>query len=215
MPSNQIALTSNYQPSLAHLSNVEGMTTFILDGGGFPVEIAAVFGLIKPPQDSFFREYIESVGTDAIFYIPEALSQAWGWCDGEARLGGTIRVVSDIFGDSLIQKFPPIVIRLYAALRLSLAQLVLLFFPILIINASALIPVAILWIISSCLIAAFWHILPGNGWQKGTLIGATCAISAAGFNFFQIFTFPLLFLIGIFIMSLWMGGLFMGARSSS
>jgi hypothetical protein len=214
MPGNQVALTSNHQSSLAHLANTDGITAFVLDGGGFPVEIAATLGLINPPPDDFFRKYIEYVGVEVIFLIPESLSLIWNWKDGDARLGGTIHVVSDIFLSSSIRGFSPVAIRFYTVLRLALAQMILLLLPIIIINPRAFIPAAIMLIIGSCLIAGLWDYLPSNGWGKSALVGFSCAILTALFTLFQIFPFHLFFSVGIFIMVFWMGGLLGGARSS-
>lgn len=214
-PSNQVILISNHQPSLVHLATMEGMTSFALEGGGFPVEVAVAFGLINSPQGSFFQEYIDFIGGDVTFYIPTSLSLAWNWKDGDAHLGGTIRVISDTSLDSPICKLPVVMIRLYAAVRLALAQMILLFFPIMIMNPQAFIPVVIILFTGSCLIAGFWDYLPGNGWWKGGAIGVVFAILAAMISFFQVFPLPPLFLIGIFLLIYWIGGLFMGGRSSS
>lgn len=213
MPSNQIALTSNHQPSIIRLGNMEGMTTFALDGGGFPIEIAVAFGLVSQLQDNAFHEYVEFVGGNVTFYIPPSLSIAWGWKDGDARLGGTVKVVSDVFLDSRVHELSLVVTRLYTAARLALAQLLLLFFPIMIINPQAFIPTAIFLLLGVCLIAAFWERLPGNGWAKGGVIGLALGVFAAALSFFQILSFSPLFSIGIFVLLFWMGGSLMGARN--
>jgi hypothetical protein len=215
MPGNQVALTSNHQSYLAHFANVDGMTTFMLDGGGFPVEVASAFGLLTPPQASDFQEYVKFMGGDVAFYIPPSLSVAWGWKDGDARLGGIIRVDARIFPNSRIQKLPPLAVRLYSAARLALAQLLLLLFSIAIINIQAFASVAVFLLLGSALIAALWDHLPKSGWMKGGSVGFACAASAVALNFFQFFSFSPLFVSGIFLTILWMGGLLMGARSAS
>jgi hypothetical protein len=215
VPGNQIALTSNHQPSLVHLGEMDGVTIFALDGGGFPVEVAAAFGLIDMPADNAYSEYVEFISGSITFYIPRSLAVAWKWKDGDVRLGGTVKVVSDIFPNSQVQGFLPVLIRLYTAVRLALAQLLLLFFPIVIINSLAFIPTAVALLLGACLVAIFWNNLPGNGWTKGGVIGLALSVFVAALNFFQILSFYPLFSIGIFILIVWMGGLFMGSRNPS
>lgn len=217
MPGNQIAITSNHQPSLVRLGKMEEMTTFALDGGGFPVEVAAAFDLLQAPQGDFISEYIESVGGNVTFYVPHSLAIAWNWLDGEMRMGATVKVVANTFSDTgALQStnIYPIIIRLYTAVRLALAQILLMAIPIAIINLAALVPIALILFLGSCLLAGIWSQIPGTGWSKGMVIGFVCVGIMALLAVFQFFSFPPLSFVGGFIAIYWLGGLFMGARSA-
>jgi hypothetical protein len=63
-------------------------------------------------------------------------------------------------------------------------------------------------------LVGFWNQIPGNGWGKGVLVGFACVGIMALFVIFQILSFQPLFLIGVFISISWLGGLFMGTRST-
>ncbi len=215
-PNNQIAITSNHQPSLVKLGKMDGLNALVLDGGGFPLKVAVAFNLLKPPPGSFKIEYVESVGENITLYVPYSLSVAWNWRDGEMRLGGTIRVVSDNFSESdslSVNNISALPVRLNTAIRLALAQILLMSIPIAVINLSALIPVVLMLFLCSLLLAGFWNHIPGNGWGKGAFVGVACAGIAVLLAAFQIFSFHMLFSLGIFIINIWMGGLFMGGRS--
>ncbi|MDP1614591.1 MAG: hypothetical protein Q8L68_02230 [Methylococcales bacterium] len=217
MPSNQIAITSNHQPSLAKLGKMGGITAFALDGGGFPLEVAVAFNLLKPPSSGLIIEYAESVGGNITFYIPHSLSVAWNWRDGEMRLGGTIRVVSDDFSDSeplAVKNISTLPIRLYTAMRLAVAQIFLMAIPVAVINLSALILVVLVSFLSCVVLAGFWNQIPGNGWSKGGFVGLICAGITVLLVSFHIISFHWLFPLGVLINSVWIGGLFMGGRSS-
>lgn len=214
MPGNQVVFTSNHKSSLDHFANVDHMTTLALDGGGFPVEVASAFGLLTSPPNKAFQEYVEYVGGSVTFYIPPCLSVAWGWKDGEERLGGLIRVDPSIFPNSKIQNLSPILIRLYAAVRLALAQLLLLLLPIAIINIQAFIPTTAFLLVGAILMALLWNFLPASGWVKGGSIGIINAVLAFAPGFLQTFSLPPLFLVGVVLLTLWLGGQLMGARSS-
>jgi hypothetical protein len=217
VPGNQIVLTSNHQPTLVKLGKKDGVTSLALDGGGFPLEVAVAFNLLKPPPSSFKIEYVETVKENVTICIPHSLSVVWNWRDGETRIGGTVRVVTDNFSDSdplPIKNVPALLIRLYTALRLTAAHLVLMSIPIAIINLSALIPIVLVLLLSSLILVGFWNQIPGNGWGKGVLVGFACVGIMALFVIFQILSFQPLFLIGVFISISWLGGLFMGTRST-
>lgn len=216
-PNNQIAITSNHQPSLVKLGKMDGFNTLVLDGGGFPLKVAVAFNLLKSPPSSFKIEYVESVGENITFYVPYSLSVAWNWRDGEVRLGGTVRVVSDNFSESDPSSFKNIsrlFVRLNTALRLVVAQILLMAIPIAVINLSALISVVLVLFLSSLILAGFWNQIPGNGWGKGMIVGFVCVGIMALLDVFQIFSFQIINFVGVFIMISWLGEIFTGARNT-
>ena len=133
------------------------------------------------------------------------------------RLGGTIQVVSDTFAESVssaennLSKLP---VRIYTGARLVAGQILLMAIPVAVVNLSALIPVVLALLISSLSLAGLWDRIPGNGWFKGVIVGAIYAGIVALLVVLQVFSFHVLFSLGILIVNIWMGGLFMGGRSS-
>jgi len=213
MLGTQLVLTSNHQDSVRHFSEMDGITIFALDGGGFSVDIAAALGLLSEPKESDLRKYIETVGREVTFYIPLCLSSAWCWKDGDRKFGGNVCVKDDMFPDSKIRKLPPIFIRLYAAVRLAFAQLFLLFFPIAIMNIQAFIPTAVFLLAAAVIIAFLWNLLPVGGWLKGAGVGLITGMFIFALGYLRIFSFPLLFLVGVVLLAIWLGRQLIGARS--
>jgi hypothetical protein len=218
MPGNRIAITSNHQPTLVQLGEKEGITSLALDGGGFPLKVALAFNLLKPPSENFNDAYEKNTSANITIYVPHCLSLAWNWHDGELRLGGTVKIVTDNFSENdplPVAKIPGLIIRLFTAARLVVAQLFLMAIPIAVVNLSALIPAAVVMVTLSLLLAGFWNLLPGSGWVKGIVSGIACVVTMALLGAFQIFHFQPFIYAGVFIAISWLGGLFMGARDAA
>lgn len=217
MSGNQIAVTSNHQPTLAKLGKRVDMTALALDGGGFPLRIAVAFNLLKPPPSDFKIVQGGSVGENIQIFIPLSLSIAWVWHEGDERFGGIVKVVSDNYSDNdplPAKNIPGLFVRLSAAMRLALAQLLLMVVPVAIINMSALIPVGLMVISCSLLLAIFWNQIPGDGWGKGLIMGLVCTGLTALLGVVHYYPVQPFILAGVFITASWLGGLFMGARSA-
>ncbi len=219
-PNSQLLISSNHKTSLADIGQLTDAATLVLDGGGFPVEVAAAFDLISESQlEQVLIARQEIAEWNGTLLVPYSLAVAWKLKAGQAYLGNTVKIISDSFVLSDVlppTKIPGIAIRFMAALRLVLGQIFLITLPVLIINSNSILWVILSFLLAAFLLAMFWPIVPGNGWVKGAIFGAVCA-GIAILPIIQLIPIMINFSrylpIGIFMSFIWMGGILMGARS--
>jgi hypothetical protein len=220
-PGNQFLVTSNHWPSLSRISRPDEITAIVLDGGGFPVEVASAFRLLSIIQvEKALANRSENMNGSCTLLIPQSLASVWGWQSGDVYFGGNVKVISNSLSlsTSLSKvRFPGYLVRLFAALRLALGQVLLMAAPAWIIN-----PISIMWVISilficSCLLAEFWPLLYGRDWVKGLVLGTVFSGLTAFSIIFKInpifSSLPPFFPLAILVSFVWMGVIFMGARS--
>ena len=219
--SGQLVITSNHQASLSDLSKLEDIATLVLDGGGFPVEVAVAFGLIQKHQlDHALTSQHEIVERGVKLLIPQSLATTWNLQTGQIYSGGVVQVIPDslILSDTPTKAKIPIIIRSISAIRLALGQILLIVLPVLVINSKSILWTIGVLLFAAFLIAGFWSVVPGSGWMKGTILGVVCAgiaILPAVQIIPALIDLPNLFPLGIFLAFVWMGGILMGARSSN
>ena len=215
IPTGKVFITSNYQPVLVSTGGKEGWTTLALDGGGFPIVIATAFNTIEAVPENLIQNYIKVFGSEVVLFVPLSLADAWGWQDGEMRLGIKVQVVSDDFPerDQVAPKKTAWLIRFYAGLHLALAQVLLMIIPIIMVNPYALVPIAVVVLLNSMLIAILWNKIPGNRLNTGFLVG----IPSAGLIVLLIsrglLDIHMLFSFGVLLFNIWITFVFSGARS--
>ncbi len=212
-PRERLAIVGNHQARLHRFAKQDDLATLALDSGGFPTEIALAFGLFSQPPAEVLKAYADYVGGEVEFCVSPALAAAWGWKNGEQRSGGRVCVDSRLFPPSVLTSLPSVLLRLYAALRLALAQIALLGVPLFLINARAFIPAAAALFMSALSLAVLWKRLPGNVWGKAALNALVWAALAAALAFWGLLALSPPFIAGVFLLMIWSGGALAGARS--
>jgi|GEM_PF-4466051 len=212
-PSATVALMSNHE-SIFNATFHTPITLAILDGGGFPTEVAASLGLLTPPPDGIFLDYARKVKGDVAFCIPPCLSNLWGWRDGENRLGGVVRVTSEFYAPACGAVFSALLIRLVAFLRLAFTQFFLLLIPMMAFGfLHAALPSLFFLLGGMATLAVVWNYLPDNVWVKGGIIGAAVAGVYLALGFMNTLFISPLFAVGIFLLLFWLGGLARGVAA--
>ena len=221
MLSSQLLITSNHQPSLVCIGKILDVTSLVLDGGGFPIEVATAFGFLSQSQiDQILANQPEIKNGSITLLVPQSLAVAWKWKSGETHLGCAVRIISDSPSNidvSPSNNIPPLIVRLFTGLRLALVQALLMALPVWIIYPMALAWVIPLLFFAACLLSGFWPTLPGNGWVKGLILGilgASMSVIPMALHLGRAtISAPPLLPLGIFLAFLWMGGVLMGART--
>jgi hypothetical protein len=223
MLSNQLLITSNHEPSLVRIGKIPDVAALSLDGGGFPINVAASFQMLSESEvNRLLADQSDLKSRIITLLIPQSLAAAWKWKTGETHIGCMVKVISDSATTtdvSVKSNVPSPIVRLSAGLRLAIGQILLMALPVLLVHPMALAWVAPILIVAASILSGFWPLIPGYGWIKGLITGiffGGLSIIPVIFRVFPtIVSWPHLLPLGILIIFTWIGGVLMGAQPHS
>lgn len=203
-----------------------GMTALVLECGGYPVAAAAAFGFVtrKKLEAALSPAGEGSETASRRLYVPVSFAQQLHLAGGDDLQGWKVALVPDqptalrgSTGEPAAAGTPNMwVVRLAAALRLWLGQVLVFSVPLFIFGWQAWLIGILALLLSALILAVTWRLLPGPGWAKGLLLGVLAGAGAAAALWFGLQVEPagLLPAAGVGLLFAWMGPVLAGLRKA-
>lgn len=225
--SSDVILISNHGPLVKYLVTHQiGLNVLALDAGGFMPAASSAFGHVR---EAYVLNALQQQGIPpgARIYIPISMASSLRWQAGQQVSEREVVLIPDepaamlvsIGGEKVPAPRPPIpavVRRLLYGLGLCLGQMLIFAVPLWLFSVQTLVFGFAGLLLSSVLLALIWSVSSCCGGAKGLLVGVMLAgLAALGMLVFTRgvpWSGLLLPLLGLCLLSFWMGMVFNGAK---
>lgn len=225
--SGDVIVVSNHAPLVSYLlAHQSELNVLALDAGGLMPAASAAFGHTR--QNKVIEALrLQDLQPGSQLLVPISLAAAMRWQDGQRIEDWEVLCIPDDPAGMLksIQEqappaprppLPAVVRRLLYGLGLCLGQMLIFAFPLWLFGLPTLAIGMAGLLLSSVLLALIWNVSTCCGGAKGLLVGLMLAgLTALGVMLFTeglAWSGLLLPLLGLCLLSFWMGMIFNGAK---